>query len=228
MHFTRRLALGALAGTALPAPARAQPAASWFDLRDDRGGQVPNLRLPNEIVDEIRMLPGILFVGAKDGPAQLYEFHDYNCPWCKAASRDLDALIQATPELRIGLVGNAILSPGSAQAAKVEIAVLKTMGPAAAYAFRQRLYAEPGPTDGPKALAIAEALGAPRATIEARADSEAAARALQQQVRLTASLGLNATPSFVLGNTGVLGWPGPRALARMLTAVESCDKPRCS
>ena len=228
MHPTRRLALGALAAAALGAPARAQPAASWFDLRDDRGGQVPNLRLPNEIVDEIGALPGVLFVGAKAGPAQVYEFHDYNCPWCKAAARDLDALIQATPDLRVGLVGNAILSPGSVQAAKVEIAVLKTMGPDKAYAFRQRLYAEPGVKDGPKALAVAEALGAPRATIEARADSDAAQDALKRQVRLTASLGLNATPSFVLGNTGILGWPGPRALARMITAVDSCDKPRCS
>ena len=228
MHPTRRLALGALAGASLSAPARAQPAASWFDLRDDRGGQVPNLRLPNEIVDEIPTLPGVLFVGAEAGPAQLYEFHDFNCPWCKAAARDLDALLQATPELRVGLVGNAILSPGSVQAAKVEIAVLKTMGPDKAYEFRQRLYAEPGVKDGPRALAVAEALGAPRATIEARADSQAAAGALKRQVQLTASLGLNATPSFVLGNTGILGWPGPRALARMLTSVESCDKPRCS
>jgi protein-disulfide isomerase len=228
MSPTRRLALGLVAGAALAGPARAQPAASWFDLRDDRGGQVPNLRLPNELVDEIGALPGVLFVGAKDGPATIFEFHDYNCPWCRAASKDIHALVEAMPELRIGLVGNAILSAGSVQAAKVEIAVLKTMGPEKAWEFQRRLYAEPGVKDGPKALAVAEALGAPRATIESRADSDAAAKALQRQVRLTASLGLNATPSFVLGNTGILGWPGPRALARMIEAVDSCDKPRCS
>jgi protein-disulfide isomerase len=46
-------------------------------------------------------------------------------------------------------------------------------------------------------------------------------------MRLAASLGFAATPSFLISNTGVLGYPGPKALKRVVDAVRRCDRVSC-
>jgi protein-disulfide isomerase len=50
---------------------------------------------------------------------------------------------------------------------------------------------------------------------------------LSTQMRLAASLGFTATPSFLIAGAGVLGYPGPKALGRILDAVRRCDRIAC-
>ncbi|MFE1602675.1 DsbA family protein [Methylobacterium sp. ID0610] len=215
---------------ALP-PARA-PAAEpaegqWFPLTGDDGRPVANARLPGELVSEIPELPGLTLAGSPEPAVTLYEFFDFNCPWCRAAARDLTGLLAGNPTLRVGLVHNAILSPGSAQAAKVALAVQRKAGSAAAFALYGALLGRSGTIDGTRALDAARSLGHDRAAIEAEGDSDLIRRALAAHMRLAANLGLSATPSYVLGTTALLGHPGGRTLARVLAAVETCDSVLC-
>ena len=231
MSLHRRHALRALIGAGLlvatPGRLNAQPAEPWFDVVDDSGRPVSNLRLPVELTDEIELLRGVIWMGANEPDVTLVEFYDYNCPWCRKAAGDLRRLVVEMPGLRVGLVNNPILSPGSAQAAKVEIALVKTQGRAAAARFHETLFAKRGPIDGSRALDVAQALGHSRREVEAAADEADVAEALAVQMGLAASLGMSATPSLVMGGTGVLGYPGPKTLARMAATVRTCGQIVC-
>ena len=50
---------------------------------------------------------------------------------------------------------------------------------------------------------------------------------LREQVRLASSLGFEATPSFMIAGVGILGYPGPKAMGRIVTAVRTCEKVVC-
>jgi protein-disulfide isomerase len=217
-----RFGLGFGLVSARPGRAPAQP-----DVVDDDGRPVSNLRLPVELTDEIELLRGVIWTGSSDPEVTLVEFYDYNCPWCRKAAGDLRRLLEEMPGLRIGLVNNPILSPGSAQAAKIELALVKMHGRAVAARFHVGLFAKRGLIDARLALEVAERLGFARNTVAAAADADDVAEALAVQMRLASSLGMAATPSFVMGGTGVLGYPGPKTLARMAATVRSCGQIVC-
>ncbi|MFC1456534.1 MULTISPECIES: DsbA family protein [Microvirga] len=231
MDFDRRrmiqgAALALLAPSSLTA-ARAQSGEGWHPLKGDDGKPVANARLPVELTGEIEHLPGVIWVGSKSTAVTLYEFHDYNCPYCRVAAKDLHLLVKKRPELRLGLINNAILSLGSMQAAKVELALFLLKGPAVTYEFHHHLFAMPGTNDGTRALKVAEDLGVPRRQIEPVADSEKVGGMLREQIQLAANLGLAATPSFVAGGIGVLGYPGSKTIGRIVAALDRCGEAVC-
>lgn len=223
----RGAAFGLVALSQLPGVARAQ-SDGWFDIAGDDGKPMANTRLPVELTSEIEALPGVIWIGASSRAVTLYEFYDYNCPYCRVAATDLHKLVSARPELRVGLVNNAILSPGSVQAARVEAALLSLKGPQPAYELHRRLFARPGRRDGLQALALAEELGASRREVEALAGSDGIGKMVSAQRDLAANLGLAATPSFVAGAAGLLGYPGPKTLDRIISALDECGEAICT
>jgi protein-disulfide isomerase len=226
----RTLRLSAIAGlAALSPPGRAlsQAANQWFGVQGDDGHPVPNGRAPVELVEEIEDLPGALWSGPAESSVRLVEFYDYNCPWCRAAQRARDELRRDNRDLRLGIVNNPILSPASAQAAKVDLAVLQLKGAGASYALHRALFSAPGRIDGPRALAVAETLGLDRREVERLADTAAIGESLGRQMRLAASLGIAATPSYVIGGATLLGYPGPKALARIVADTRTCGAIAC-
>lgn len=228
MPLTRRRLLAASAGAILaPAAGLAQSYGQRVAVENDEGKAVANAILPGEITGQIPALRGVTYAGPKEAETALYEFFDFNCPWCRKAAADVVSLQGSDAALRIGLVHNPILSPQSAQGAKVMLAVQRRLGSAAAWDFYRTLLGRPGRIDGPAALAVAGGLGAPATEIETVADSEEVRLALKSHMRMAADLGLYATPSYVLGNAGILGHPGARSLARMIASTRRCDKLAC-
>lgn len=230
MIASRRTVLGflTLAAAGLPASGSlGQASNQWFPLKGDDGKPVANLRLPVELTGQVEALPGLLRIGSATPDVTLVEFFDYNCPFCRKAAKDLRALVEADRDLRLVLVNNAILSPMSAQAAKVALAVLKLKGTATAAEFNLALFDQPGKMDGLKALDVAKRMGLEREQVEQMADSPLIGQALVAQMRLAAALGFSATPSFVIGGAGVLGYPGPQSIRKIISAMRSCDQPAC-
>ena len=228
MILTRRTltggALAACTAAVLPQSARAQ-AGSLFSFAGDNGEQYYNYRLPAE--PSVAGLPGVVWTGAAHPAVQLVEYFDYNCPFCRKAEPDIDALLRANPDLRLGLVNDPILAPGSVQATKVQQAVLRTAGPAKAYAFHRALFAKHGPVDGPLALDVAASLGLDRSAIETAADLPQVGEVVKRQAHLADGLGFEATPAFQFGNVAMLGYPGPAAMARAIGNMRTCDKLAC-
>ena len=228
--LNRRQFVATLSGAAMTEAAAlsaADQATQWFPITADDGKPVPNMRAPVELAAEVDDLGGVIWTGSQSSGPTLVEFFDYNCPYCRKAAGDLHALLREIPELRLVLVNNPILSPSSEGAARIELAVLRLGGPLRAYEFHRRLFERRGIIDSQKALAVAEDLGAPRNKIEAHAVSSETDAALSAQMRLAASLGMAATPSFLIGGASVFGYPGPNALKRAIGAVRHCGQIAC-
>lgn len=196
-----------------------------FAIVGDDGKPVPNYRVPSQL--SIDGLAGVIWAGARNGDVLIVEFHDFNCGYCRRAAADIDALLRKDRNIRLALVNNASLSIGSVQAAKVEQAVLRFHGPVRAYEFHRRLFALRGVKDGPAALRLVQEMGLDRGKIEAEADSPLIGSVLKRQRALADALAFNVTPAFIIGSAGILGYPGPRTLARMVTDMRKCDKPKC-
>ena len=158
MALSRRHLIAAAAGASLGAGlghAAAQSYGQRVAVTGDDGRPVANSILPGEITGQIPGLRGVTYAGPREAQTTLYEFFDFNCPYCRKAAADVVALHESDPDLRVGLVNNPILSPQSAQAAKVMLAVQRKLGAAAAWGFYRTLLSKPGGIDGPGALAAA-------------------------------------------------------------------------
>jgi len=222
--FATGLIAGLARGLTVGAPASAQ-SAYLYPLKGDDGKRVVNYRLPSQL--SVHDIPGVLWVGSRTPDVVIAKFFDFNCPYCHRAMADLARMMKRDKNLRVGLVNNAVLSPGSFLAARVQQSVMRLRGPRTAYAFTQRMLRRRGRKDGLVALGEARKLGLSRADVEKSADSDAVGRVLVRQMRLAQSLGFVATPSFIVHGIGILGYPGPRAMAKMVASIRKCDKPAC-
>lgn len=194
------------------------------EFRGDDGKPVPTWRLPSEISLD---LPGLIVVGGRSPDAILYEFFDYNCPWCKKSADDLDRLAKGDKEFSLRLVQNAMLSLGSVQAAKVAMAARALADDRRAYALHRAMLAHRGQIDGMGALGHAKKLGFDAKALEEKADSDEIRKQLTLHTQTGRALAMDATPSFAMNGAGVGGWPGPKAVARMVKNVRACERISC-
>jgi len=222
--ITRRFAL-AFAGAWLATGVAAAQEPHAFPLRADDGSPVVNAKIPAGI--EPTKYPGIVWKGPDDAKVSLIEYFDYNCGYCREAVGDLDALLSKEPAMRLGLVDYAVLSPESAEAAKVHQAVLALAGPEKAYEFHVRLFKRRGHANGAAALAVAQELGLDPAKVKETANSPAVTETLVRQAHLAQQLRLEATPSFVVDGAAILGWPGLRSIQRVVAEVKKCGTVVC-
>jgi len=194
-------------------------------LVGDEGQRLPNHTV--RLLGPIERLPGVVVVGNPKGKETLVEFYDLNCPFCRVAAVDLGEMLKHDAELRLVLVPYPILGIPSIGAARVELAVAKLGTPEQFYEFHRKIYAQRGTTDGPRALEVAAGLGLNKQDLLALGDSDQITETMKNLVNLGTSLGLEATPSFIVGNLAILGYPGPRALQAMVSAIGTCGKAVC-
>ena len=152
-------------------------------------------------------------LGNPQGDVTLVEFFDYSCGYCKRALGDTLELLKSDPGLKIVLKEFPILGPGSLEAARVAVAVRMQDPTGAKYLeFHQRLLQSSGPADKARALAIAQTIGLDVAQLEKDMDSEEVRQSLEESGNLARTLGLNGTPSYVIGDNVMAGAAGLAAL----------------
>jgi protein-disulfide isomerase len=224
-------ALAIAAALAWPAPSvaqdrdRAMAAVSEFPLVGDDGQRVANHSV--KLIGPIDRLPGVVTVGNADGKTTLVEFYDLNCPYCRIASADISDMVDLDPQLKLVLVPFPVLGIASIAASRVELAVAKLGTPQQFYAFHRKVYAQRGTTDGERALTIAANLGLDPKVLAALGDSDEVTEIMKAHVRLGNSLGLAATPAFIIGNVAILGYPGRYRLQAIVDAASTCGKVVC-
>lgn len=152
-------------------------------------------------------------LGNPQGNVTLVEFFDYNCGFCKRTLPDMLALLKDDPKLKVVLKEFPILGPGSVEAARVAVAVRMQDPSGQKYlAFHRELLGSPGPTSKEKALAAAKNQGLDMERLKKDMTGPEAAATLAEDMKLAQDLGIHGTPSFVIGNSVVVGAVGLSAL----------------
>jgi protein-disulfide isomerase len=92
--------------------------------------------------------------------------------------------------------------------------------------FHQKLLGGRGQADRTRALAVAKDIGLDMARLEKDMASDEARAALEESLRIAEAIGLNGTPSYVVGPNVVIGAVGLNALREKVNTAR-CGKTTC-
>src|ERR1700726_2146763 len=150
--------------------------------------------------------PHQVVLGNPQGNVTMVEFFDYNCGFCKRAMTDMLDLIKTDNNLKFVLKEFPVLGPGSVEAARVAVAA-RMQDPAGKkyIEFHQKLLGSRGPADKARALAVAKDVGFDMTRIEKDMASDEVKATIDEDMKLADALGVNGTPSYVIGSEVVVG-----------------------
>ena len=144
-------------------------------------------------------------LGNKNGDVTFVEFFDYNCGYCKRAMSDMLDLMKNDPKLKVVLKEFPVLGDGSVEAAKVAVAVRMQDPTGQKYLdFHQKLLGGRGPADKARAMAAAKEAGLDTAKIEKDIASPEVKATNEENFQMAEEMGLNGTPSYVIGRQIVI------------------------
>jgi protein-disulfide isomerase len=159
-------------------------------------------------------------LGNPQGDVTMVEFFDYNCGYCKRALGDMLQLLKTDPKLKVVLKEFPVLGPGSKEAAEVAVAARMQDKSGKKYLeFHQKLLGGRGPADKARALAAAKDAGFDMARLEKDMTSDEVKVTLDENLRVAEAIGLNGTPSYIIGADVVIGAQGYDALKEKVDAA---------
>lgn len=153
--------------------------------------------------------PGAV-LGNPNGTITLVEFTDYACTYCRQSVADVAALIAANPDLKVVIREYPILAPESADAARMALAAAQ-QGKFAA--FHDAMFAA-GQVTPATIEASATSAGVDLAAARQAIASGQFEAQLQNNIFLAQNLGLNGTPSWIVGDRALNGAVGVEAIGR--------------
>ncbi len=129
-------------------------------------------------------------------------------------------LLKTDPKLRIVLKEFPVLGEGSTEAAQVAVAVRMQDASGKKYLeFHQKLLGGRGQANRTRALAVAKEVGLDMAQLEKDMASEEVKATIGESMKLAEALGVNGTPSYVVGSDVVVGAVGLEALKEKVSAA---------
>jgi protein-disulfide isomerase len=171
--------------------------------------------------------PRGVVLGNKDGDVSFVEFFDYNCGYCKRAMADMLDLMKTDPKLKVVLKEFPVLSQGSVEAAQVAVAVrMQDPGGKKYLDFHQKLLGGRGAADKARAMAAAKDAGLDTARIEKDLASPEVRATIEENFKLAEAMGMNGTPSYVIGKQIVVGAIGLDGLREKI-GIARCGKATC-
>jgi protein-disulfide isomerase len=177
--------------------------------------------------DKIFNSPRGVVLGNKNGDVTFVEFFDYNCGYCKRAMADMLDLMKTDSKLKVVLKEFPVLSQGSVEAAQVAVAVrMQDPGGKKYLDFHQRLLGGRGPADKARAMAAAKEAGLDMARVEKDLASPEVKATIEENFKLAEGMGMNGTPSYVIGKQVVIGAVGLAGLKEKI-ALARCGKETC-
>jgi protein-disulfide isomerase len=157
--------------------------------------------------------PHQVVLGNPQGKIQVVEFFDYNCGFCKRALPDMMSLLKDNPDIKFVLKEFPVLGEGSVEAAHVAVAARMQDPTGKKYIdFHQKLLGGRGPADKARALAVAKDVGFDMTRLEKDMNSDEVKTTIDEDMKLADALGVNGTPSYVIGDELVVGAVGLDAL----------------
>ncbi|KRP92398.1 MULTISPECIES: DsbA family protein [Bradyrhizobium] len=171
--------------------------------------------------------PRQVVLGNRDGDVTFVEFFDYNCGYCKRAMDDMLTIMKGDPKLKVVLKEFPVLSQGSVEAAQVGVAVRMQDPSGKKYLdFHQKLLSGRGAADKARAMQAAKEAGLDTARIEKDIASPEVRATLEENFKLAEAMGMNGTPSYVIGKQIVIGAVGVESLKEKI-GIARCGKATC-
>ena len=172
--------------------------------------------------------PRDVTLGNKDGDVTFVEFFDYNCGYCKRAMTDMMELMKADPKLKVVLKEFPVLErrlgrsrPGRGRGAdagsdRQEISRLPPETARRPRRRRQGARAWPSPRKSASTWASSKRIWrAPKCATRWR-----------RTCKLAEAMGMNGTPSYVIGKQVVIGAVGVDSLKEKI-GIARCGKATC-
>ncbi len=156
--------------------------------------------------------------GNPDGDVTLVEFFDYNCGFCRRAMSDLTRLLEEDPNLRVVMKEFPVLGAGSIAAAKVSAAAINEEQ---FFEFHKQLLQNPGGADGISAMEVAQESGLDVMRIQVASEDPSIVETLTMTLQMAQDLGINGTPSYVIGSQLVVGAVGYDELKQRIAEERS-------
>jgi protein-disulfide isomerase len=148
-------------------------------------------------------------LGNPHGNVTMVEFFDYNCAYCKRALPDMMSLLKSNPDLKFVLKEFPVLGEGSVEAAHVAVAARMQDSTGQKYIeFHQKLLGGRGAANKDRALAVAKEVGFDMARIEKDMNDPEVKKTIDEDMKLADLLGVNGTPSYVVGDEVIVGAVG--------------------
>jgi protein-disulfide isomerase len=142
------------------------------------------------------------------------EFFDYNCPYCRRAKPEIEALLAADPDVRLVYREWPILGEGSVFAARAALAAREQ----GLYEdFHWALMGMSGRAEESSVLRIAEDIGLDVAQLRRDMEAPEIDAHIETSMRLAQVLGITGTPSFVIGDALVPGVVDAEQLQTLVT-----------
>ncbi len=171
--------------------------------------------------------PRNVVLGNKDGDVTFVEFFDYNCGYCKKAMMDMLEIMKGDPKLKVVLKEFPVLNAGSVEAAQVGVAVRMQDASGKKYLdFHQKILNGRGGADKARAMAAAKDAGLDMARLEKDLASPEIRATIEENFKLAEAMGMNGTPSYVIGKQVVIGAVGVEALKEKI-GIARCGKATC-
>jgi protein-disulfide isomerase len=162
--------------------------------------------------------PNAPVLGNPDGDVTVIEFFDYNCPYCRRAMPEVQALLEADPNVRLVYREWPILGDGSVFATK---AALASRLQGKYEAFHWALMGMNGRAEEASVLRIAQEVGLDIERLQSDMERPEIAEHIATSMRLTQSLGFSGTPSFVIGDNLVPGFVESDKLTELVDNVRA-------
>lgn len=140
--------------------------------------------------------PNAPVLGNPDGDVTVIEFFDYNCPYCRQAMPEVQAMLDADPNIRLVYREWPILGDGSVFAAK---AALASRSQGKYEEFHWAMMSMEGRAEEASVLRVADLVGLDIDQLLEDMEGPEIAEHIEASSRLSQALGFNGTPSFVIG-----------------------------
>lgn len=151
--------------------------------------------------------------GNAQGKVTIVEFFDYRCVHCRHVASTIDHIVSSNASVRVVYKNFPVLGEPSVLAARAAVAAQQQGGWPK---LHRAMLAFEGDFTVEAILALGASVGLDSARLKTDMMSPATDKALQANMTLAAALGLDATPSFVIGDRVIRGALSPEAFQALV------------
>jgi protein-disulfide isomerase len=178
-----------------------------------------------KVPDGLYDYPLTPFVGPKDAKLVVVEFFDYNCGFCKRVVPDYTKVMGEEPDVKFMFKELPILSDESQVAARFALAANKQ---GKYMEFHTALMEHQGPVSTELLETTAKDIGLDMTQLKKDVDGQDVRDALQKNMELAQSLGVQGTPYFIIGKERVPGAIGYSRLKDLIAQERAALDPKAA